>query len=414
MRYRETNLLILNNIDLTDPSTHLRPDINALWTTLRKETPVAWHPEVNGQPGFWVVSSHQYASQVYRDSEVYSSTQGNVLATLLRGGDSAGGKMLAVSDGERHREIRKVLLRSFSPKNLESLQEKIKTAMHELIGRAVRNGIFDFAIDVAPKIPLSAICDILQIPEDDREKLFTDSSSALASNLQDAEDVDARIARNRVLMYFFKLVQKRKLEAPGEDLVSNLIAMSYSDIALTQEELIFNCYSLLLGGDETTRLTMIGIIKAFSEHPESWHQLRQGNVETGKAVEELLRWTTPALHSGRTATRDTELGGIHIKAGEIVTVWIKSANFDESVFHNPGVLDLSRAENRHFSFAYGAHFCLGAVLARIEIAALLNALVEQVQDIVLVSTPLPIYSTFLSGFHSLPVRFTPAISLQGK
>jgi cytochrome P450 len=407
MKCLESGPLVSNAIDLTAPATHLRTDIDALWETLRREAPVTWHPTVTGQPGFWVVSSHQLALEVYRHNEVYSSARGNVLATLLHGGDSASGKMLAVSDGSRHREIRKTLLRSFSARNLQSLQQRIATAMNDLIAQAAHRETCDFATDVAPKIPLMAICDILRIPESDRQKLFDSASAALASKSENIDDLEARNARNELLMYFWDLLQQRSVERSDEDVIGNLLAMNSGPVGPTRDEVVLNCYSLLLGGDETTRLAMIGIVKAFADHPETWHQLRDGGVESGTAVEELLRWTTAALHSGRTATCDAELGGVQIKKGDIVTVWIRSANFDESVFHRPRELDLTRIENRHLSFAYGAHFCLGAALARIEIAALLNALVEHVRDIALIGVPAPIYSTFLFGFHSLPVKLRP-------
>ncbi len=397
-----------DNINLTDPLTHLRPDIDNIWRQLRNESPVAWHPAVNGQSGFWVVSTHELAMRVYRDSQTFTSVRGNVMATLLHDGDTAGGRMLAVSDGDRHRQIRKELLKSFSPKNLMSVQKRIKNAMHELVHNAVASGQCDFATDVAPHIPLAAICDILKIPESDRAKLFVNASAALASNSLSVDKVDTRLARNEVLMYFYKCIQTRKIEPLEDDLVSNLIAMTQNSLALTEEEIVFNCYSVLLGGDETTRLALIGIIKAFAEYPECWAQLRRGEAEISKAVEELLRWTTPALHGGRTATVGVELGGQQIRAGDIVIVWNRSANFDETVFTKPNQLDLNRSDNRHISFSYGAHFCLGAALARIEITALLEALVELVDEISLCGEPSPIYSTFLSGYHRLPVKLTAA------
>ncbi|MDX7986718.1 cytochrome P450 [Xenorhabdus sp. 12] len=397
-----------DNLDLTDPLTHLRPDIDNIWRQLRRDSPVAWHAAVNGLPGFWVVSTHELVMQVYRDSQTFTSVHGNVMATLLYGGDSAGGRMLAVSDGDRHRQIRKELLKSFSPKNLMSVQKRIKHAMHELVRNAVRSEQCDFATDVAPHIPLAAICDILKIPESDRAKLFANASTALASNSLSVDELDTRLARNELLMYFYKCIQTREIEPLEDDLISNLIALTQGSLALTQEELVFNCYSILLGGDETTRLALIGIVKTFAENPECWAQLQRGEAEVSKAVEELLRWTTPALHGGRTATVDIELGGQQIRAGDVVTVWNRSANFDETIFTKPEVLDLNRTDNRHLSFAYGAHFCLGAALARIEITALLEALLALVDEISLSGEPSPIYSTFLSGYHHLPVKLVAA------
>ncbi|MEU4805363.1 cytochrome P450 [Actinosynnema sp. NPDC023587] len=403
-----TRVATLSEVDLTDPATHLRPDLADFWARQRAERPVAWHPPVGGRPGFWVVSPHGLATEVYRDSARFTSERGNVLATLLHGGDSAGGRMLAVSDGTRHRQIRRELLKSFSPANLASLRTRVREAMRGLVARAVGSGGCDFAVDVAPHIPLTAICDLLDIPVADRDELFANASTALASQEQHADELEATLARNGLLFYFTKLRKRRAAAPAGDDLVGRLVGMTRGPLALTDDELVFNCYSLLLGGDETTRLALIGTVRALAEHPDLWARLRAGDLDRAVFVEELLRWTTPALHAGRVAVTDTVLGDAPVRAGDVVTVWNNSANFDGTEFADPHRLDPDRTPNRHLSFAYGPHFCLGAALARIELVALLDALADLVAEITVTGEPKPIYSTFLSGLHSLPVRFTPA------
>ncbi len=135
---------------------------------------------------------------------------------------------------------------------------------------------------------------------------------------------------------------------------------------LTMDEIVVNCYSLILGGDETSRLSMTGAVAAFLEHPHQWRALLKGEVEVSTAVEEVLRWTTPAIHFGRSALEDVPVGdrGQEIKAGDIVTLWNTSANMDEEVFADPGRFDLARTPNKHIAFGYGPHFCLGAYLGR--------------------------------------------------
>lgn len=396
----------LRDVDLARPQTHLRTDIDELFRRLRTDEPVALHPPTDRQPAFWVVTTHQLVTEVYR-SDRFTSVRGNVLATLLNGGDSAGGRMLAVSDGARHRQIRRQLLQSFSPAALEQTRQRVGRSMRHLVRQAVRRGSCDFATDVAPQVPLAAICDLLDVPAADRALVFASTSRALAGHTASDGELHARLARSELLSYFAKLVPARGDEPVGDDLVAQLVRMSRGPLRLTHEEVILNCYSLLLGGDETTRLAMIGTVRALARHPDSWRGLRQGEIGIDSAVEELLRWTTPALHAGRTAVTDTVLGGTRIAAGELVTVWNRSANFDEAEFVRPDELDLTRAPNRHLSFAYGPHFCLGAALARIELSALLEALVEEVSTIELAGPPSPIYSNFLSGFHRLPVQLTP-------
>ena len=386
-------------VDLASLAVHAERGLRDIWRELREEQPVAWHPY--GAAGFWVVSTHRLAIEVFRDGETYTSTRGNVLATLLNGGDSAGGRMLAVSDGPRHQFVRRALNTTFTRSALTGLAEQIQQAVRR---GAAEHGTCDFAVDVAPAIPLAAICDLLGVPAADRPELFGYASAALAADSPEASELDARLARNQILLYFQRLT-RRSGHGQGAAL-RRLLDLTEGPSALTEDELLLNCYSLLLGGDETSRLAIIGMVRALAQRPEQWDRLRRGEVSVASAVEEMLRWTTPAVHAGRTATRDTVLGGRNIAAGDVVTVWMASGNFDPAEFRQPEELDLSRPGNRHLSFAYGPHFCLGAHLARIELGAVLTALVEYVDRIELVGPPEPIYSNFLSGFRSLPVRLT--------
>lgn len=395
----------LADIDLSAPRTHARRDLGALWRRLREEQPVAWHP-VRAGGGFWVVTRHADALAVYRDSEGYTSTRGNVLATLLAGGDPAGGKMLVVSDGPRALAIRRRLLKAFTPAALRELAEPIGRLARRLVRDAIARGECEFASEVAERIPLAAICDLLLIPERDRKPLLRHARAALASESASATERDARMARNEILMYFARLARARKDDV-ADDLLGILLQLSREPLALSTEELLLNCYSLLLGGDETSRLSMIGLVKAFAEWPEQWALLRRGAVSLDTAVEELLRWTTPTLHAGRTAARDQVLAGQRIAAGEIVTIWNSAANFDPEEFAAPERLDLTRKPNRHLSFGHGHHFCLGAQLARVELRALLEALIETTERFELVGAPRPLYSNFLSGYSALRVRLHP-------
>jgi len=394
-------LLLFGGLDLSSPRTHAAGDMHDLWTRLRDETPVVWHPTAEG--GFWAVTRHADVTAVYRQSSLYTSTKGNVLATLLAGGDPAGGQMLVVSDGPRTLAIRRRLLQAFRPKALAGIAEEIKVSAQELVRAAVLRGECDFASDVAEHIPLAAICDLMRVPEDDRAQLLRYAKDCLSSDRPDATERDASLARNQILMYFARLAERRKDDI-GDDVVGILLGLTREPLALSVQELLLNCYSLLLGGDETSRLSMIGAIKAFAEWPDEWQRLRRGEVSLATAVDEILRWTTPTLHAGRSATADAELGGQRIAEGDIVTAWNIAANFDPREFDDPLRFDVGRKPNRHLTFGHGHHFCLGAQLARIELEAMLEALLETTESFELAGPPRPIYSNFLSGYSSLPVR----------
>lgn len=395
---------ILAGVDLTLPRTHARQDLDPLFARLRDDEPQAWHPaDPAPRGGFWVLSRHADLLAACRDPRL-TSTRGNVLSTLLAGGDAASGRMLAVSDGDRHLALRKALWPSFTPAALDVLGGRIRSATLSLVRRAVELGECDFARDVAAHIPLMAICDLLGVPESDRSFILSRTSEALGSEAADQLPGAARLARAEILLYFTRLAGARRGRGV-QDLISVLSSATPDGQPISDEEIVLNCYSLILGGDETTRLSMISAVAALARDEGQWRVLVDGCVPVATATEEILRWTVPAVHLGRTATADIELPGRPlVRAGDVLTAWIRSANFDERAFRQPRTLDLGRRPNRQVTFAFGPHFCLGAHLARIEIAALLTALRAAVEHIEIVAEPVPIYSTFLRGYSSLPVR----------
>jgi cytochrome P450 len=314
--------------------------------------------------------------------------------------------MVSVTDGVRHAEVRKILLRSFTREALTAAGTRIRSAARRLVREAVSRGRCDFARDVAAHVPLVAICDLLGVPEADRPHILGLTSSAVSSEQAQHTAQDAWRAKNDILFYFAELAERRR-DDPLADLVSVLVTSRVNGRPLDLDEVIFNCYSLVLGGDETTRLAIVGGVLALIEHPGQWRALREGEVDIDTAVEEVLRWTTPSMHQGRAAVEELTIGGATIRPGELVVLWNVSANRDERVFDRPGRFELTRSPNRHLTFAVGPHYCLGAQLARIEIAAVLEALRDFAGEIEPAGPPTRIYSNFLSGLSSLPVLLRP-------
>lgn len=393
-------------LDLTSPAVHAEYDLSAVWQHLRSHRPLYWHPPIGPNPGFWVVTRHADASSVFRDSQRFTSASGNVLETLLAGHDSATGKMLAVTDGPRHTEVRRVITGALTSVVLDPLAERIEAQVRRLVARALERDHCDFGSDVAAEVPLATICDLLAVPDGDRAYIHRLGSSSVSSHVPEHTTTAAWTAKNEILSYFIELAEQRRA-APGDDLVSLLASTCVKGRSLGTDEIVFNCYSLILGGDETTRLAMTGAVLALAENPAQWRALREGDVGIDTAVEEVLRWTTPSRHLGRLATEPAEVGGGRIEAGEIVTVWNASANFDEREFSRPQQFLLDRAPNRHLTFAYGPHFCLGARLARIQLAATLTALRDLVAGIEVTGPPERVYSNFLGGTCNLPVVLKP-------
>lgn len=398
--------------DLSDPATFTDHDMPSFWRRLRQDDPVHWQPPAGGRPGFWVISRYRDVQALHRDTEGFASAKGNVLAAVLAGGDTGSGRMLPVTDAPRHPALRAVMSVSFTPRALRRIQPRVEENARELVRRAAAVGACDFAAEVAEQIPLHTICDLLDVPATDRPFLLDVAKKSLGFEEPDQSDLQARLARSEIVRYFQDLARTRRAH-PGEDAVSALVTGEVQGERLSDEDIALNCYSLLLGGDETARLTMIDAVRALAEHPAQWQALKDGHAELATATEEVLRWATPAMHAARQATRDTTLHGLQIRAGDLVTLWLSSANRDEDVFPDPDAFDLTRTPNRHLSFGFGSHFCVGAHLGRMEIRAVLAALRDHVSDIRLTGPGSRVHSTFLNGYSSLPVSFAPAAEPRG-
>ncbi|MFE1981454.1 cytochrome P450 [Streptomyces mirabilis] len=390
------------SLDLTDAETFVDHDPHAYFREVRRGRPVYWHEAPGPRSGFWVVAGYEDVVAAYSDADALRSARGTVLDVLLAGDDSAGGKMLAVTDGPRHRAMRSVMWRSFTSRALEAVARQVRSRAQRLVREVTGAGAFDFAAEVAEHIPMNTICDLLAVPEVDRGRLLGWNKKTLSAEAAGADPLDALQARNEIVLYFMDLARERRAD-PGDDVVSVLACAKVDDEPFTLEEVALNCYSIMLGGDESSRVSAISTVRALAEHPHQWRALKAGQVSLDSAVEEALRWATPAMYFARTAHHDLVLGGRHIRGGDIVTLWNISANNDERVFHEPRSFDLARFPNKHVAFGHGRHFCLGAHLGRIELRALLEALMVSVGAVEQDGVPNRIHSSLLHGHSSLPV-----------
>lgn len=393
----------IDDIDLAEPKLHAEYELDEVWRDLRRNRPVYWHRPMAGRPGFWVITRHDDVNSVYQDKVHFTTEPGNALATLLTGGDSAAGTMLAVTDGPRHHQIRKALMRGFSPRTLDLIANSLQLTVDHLLKVALEHGECDAAKDISANVPLGAICDLLEIPQADRKYLLNLTAHAWSSDYPDEPPEESWVAKNEILLYFSKLSQERRFGGL-EDMVSLLANCRIDGELLSRAELMANCYGLMIGGDETGRHAITGTIRALIENPEQWRALKDGDVDLKTATEEALRWTVPSLHGGRTVTSDVVVNEHVLKTGDVVSVWISSANRDENVFNEPDRLDLRRSPNKHFTFAYGTHYCLGHYLGRMEVNAVLDGLRRLVSNVTQTGQEKWIYSSILHGMSSLPVR----------
>lgn len=393
-------------IDLADPLTFARSEMDQVWRRFRTEAPVHLHARTERGAQFWVLSRYKDVRALYQDDERFSSRPGNMLASLHKPYvDAAAGLMLALTDAPRHSVMRNIMLKAFSPRIREFIVSRLQERIDALLDDAISNGPFDFARDIAEQVSMGAICDLLGFPETDHAKLLDLSRQTLSSDEPGQTDEQVWTARNELLLYCSDIVEERR-RRPADDMVSAMATAVVDGKPLTMDELVVNCYGFILAGDQTSRLAMTGGLLALCQYPDQWAALKEDHVLVVTAVDEVLRWTTPVMHVGRTARADVEIDGQWIRKGDIVTGWNTAANRDDEVFDAPDAFNLARTPNPHLAFGFGPHFCLGAYLGRAEIRALLTALRRTVAAIEPHGDPRPLYSTFLRGYGSLPVELT--------
>lgn len=388
-------------IDLTDDAQF---GDNTFWPALawlREHDPVHWH-ETGG--GFWAVTRYVDAVEVYRDSEVFSSRYGMQLGTNPEAVAAVSQRMLIVSDPPDHTQLKRVMNKSLLPDDLDSM---IREVVRELLADALETGELDF-VDMIQRLPTRVVCALLGVERPDWDWL----GQTMTDAFEDPDELVRAVNHGEVFQYFTDLLKERR-KNPGSDFVSR-VATDRRDAPegareLTDEEIIVNCNGVMAGGNETTRYSTAGGMLAFMQEPDQWALFRERGTEVvPTAVEEILRWTTPGVHVMRTAMRPSQIGDKEIAVGDRVTVWNMSANRDEHVFDDADRFLIDRAPNRHLAFGGGRHLCLGAKLARLELAIFLEELAERVSSMELVGEPEFMASNFTWGCRSLPVRLTAA------
>jgi cytochrome P450 len=386
------------HINLVDPGLYREGDPFAQWRWLRENDPVYRH-DATDYPGFWALTKYEDVKAVFRDHETFSSARGILLRPAGHGADPGGGKTLALTDPPRHRRLRGLVDEWFTVRSVRAIEARMRQVAAGVVDLALDLGHCDFVGDVAARIPLYLICDMMGVPETDWEKLFTLSRQAFG-----AGDPSTRRFAHLEIMGYFEALTGAKAANPGDDLVSALVTGEIDGAPVSQEEVILNCDNLFVGGAENTRIAAAGGMLAFLDHPEQWRLLTEDPALLPGAVEEVLRWTSTPTHIMRTVTRPVEIHGRALAADDLVTLWIPSANRDETVFDRPDRFDVRRRPNRHLALGFGEHFCLGSTLARVEIQFLYRELIDRSIRIEPDGEPTRLDSIVVNGLEHLPVK----------
>jgi cholest-4-en-3-one 26-monooxygenase len=402
----------LSDVNLMDLDLFVHGNPHEAFALLRREAPVYWHPRNSGG-GFWAVTRYQDALRVYHDPQTYSSEFGiSITFDNVMPEQVGSGMMMILTDPPRHNRIRQVISPRFTPRSIAAHQAEVRHICDQILDDVIERGECDFVVDVAGKVPTAVICEMLGIPAEYRDMMYALGNAAIGS--QDPEYNQGRSAmetgRNaqaEFFAYFAKLIDERR-KCPAGDLISAFTVGEVEGAKLTDLEVLFNAFLLIIGGQETTRNAISGGMLALLDHPEQRARLANDPSVMPTAIEEFLRWTTPVTHILRTARKEAELNGQTIGAGDKVVVWNASVNRDEVVFPNADKFDVTRTPNDHLAFGHGEHFCVGSHLAKLEMRVMIEQVMRRMPDLALAGPPERLRSNFVAGIKHMPVRFSPS------
>ena len=393
--------------DLVEPTRYAeRGRPYELFAALRREAPVAYC-EPEGYAPFWAITRHEDIVAISRDPARFSNAEG---VALLRKDEPDFQRMVRTivnMDPPDHGPYRAIGHRWFVPRNLRSLEERVRDLVHELLDGVAARGAtrIDFVSEIATPLPLRMICNLLGLPPEDEAFALRVADEAFGADDPDMKRSEG--GRQALVVelfgYFTKVLAERRRE-PREDLLSLIANAEVNGKPIPDLEALSYAGVILGAGIDTTRNALGSGMQALLAHPEQLERLRKNPSLVPTAVEEILRWTVPANQMLRSATCDTEVRGVAIRKGETLVLFYPSANRDESVFDEPDRFLVDRKPNHHLTFGIGEHFCLGAGLARMEIRVLLEELLPRLQSIRLAGTPKRIETSFIVGWKELPIE----------
>jgi cytochrome P450 len=398
---------------LSDPGFFVDHDPHPLWKELRERDPIHWTED--SRKGFWsitryddiiaVVSAPALFSSAYLTS-IPSSPEMEQMTPTMQG----SGEMMVMTDPPLHGAMRRAFNRLMLPRAVARFEAAGAQLVREILEEAMERGECDFVVDVAARLPMAFICEIMGIPRADWPQMFKWANMVAGNEdpeyqVESGSPLATRQEGSRNFCNYCVAASLERRGGDGEDLLSVLGNATLNGRLLTNSELAQNGFMYVAAGLETTRNAISAALLALLDHPAQLDLLLAHPEIMPTAVEEILRWASPVTHFARVANRDIELGGKQIHAGDRLALWFASANRDEAVFENPYTFDPRRTPNEHLAFSKGEHFCAGAHLARLELRLTLQALLPQIKQIELTGKVERLRSNALAGIKHMPVRF---------
>ncbi len=374
-------------------------DFHTGLTWMREHDPLHWDGRV------WGVSTYDLLRDISRRPDSFSNASGCRPQPYLQL------PMMIDMDDPEHTRRRRLVNKGFTPRQVRGSEAAVRAAADEIIDSVIESGECDFVADIAALLPMIMIGDQLGVAPEDRSNLLKWSDDMVKSQSSTSDDLieNATLAYMGYREFAERAIAERR-EEPKDDLMSVLVHADIDGDRLDDESIIHESLLILIGGDETTRHVITGGMYQLLVNPEQRRYLAEDHSRIPTAVEEMLRWVSPIRNMNRTVVADTELAGKQLTAGEQMVLLYPSANRDASVFADPFTFDVTRDPNEHVAFGFGTHFCLGNSLARLELVCMFEHLLERLPDMELVDAAEPGNrpANFVSGYESMPVRFTPA------
>ena len=391
-------------IEFNPYSYELHEDPYPTYRALRDHAPVYRNEAL----GFWALSRHADVVAAFKDTSTFSNAEGVSLERSSQAQASATASFLAM-DPPRHDQMRALVSRGFTPRRVADLEDRVRVLTAGYVDAFVRAGSCDLIQDLAAKLPMAVVSELLGIPEADRDRL-----RGLADTVVHREDGKAAIppaaiqASQQMMLYFRDLVAERA-QASGSDLASALLESEIDGARLSVPEVLAFLFLMVIAGNETTTKLIGNAIYWLWRNPSERERVRRDPQLINNWVEETLRYDGSTQMLARSVAREVEWGGERLRVGDRLLLLVGAANRDERVFPDPDRFDIRRDTGQHVAFGKGAHFCLGASLARLETRAALEAIQTRLPDFEIdVAGLVRVHSPNVRGFASMPVRFTPA------
>lgn len=409
------------DFDFLDANLNLERLPVAELAEVRKADPVHWVDVPGGTGGFgdkgyWLVTKHADVKEVSKRNEIFGSSPDGAIPVwpqeMTRDAIDLQKSVLLNMDAPQHTRLRKIISRGFTPRAIGRLEEELAQRAQNIAKSAAAEGSGDFVEQVSCELPLQAIAGLLGVPQDDRDKLFRWSNEMTAGEDPEYAHIDPAMSSIELIQYAMGMADDRS-KNPGDDIVTQLVEADIEGEKLSDDEFGFFVVMLAVAGNETTRNSITHGMIAFSQNLDQWELYKRERPET--AADEIVRWATPVSAFQRTALEDVELGGARIKKGQRVVMSYRSANFDDEVFEDPHTFNILRSPNAHVGFGgTGAHYCIGANLARMTINLIFNAIADHMPDLKPIGEPERLKSGWLNGIKHWQVDYTGKCPVAGE